>query len=76
MRLPDLQQISVPVRVTRDVPAEENYSGRAVAAGEVLYKYFGATYGCVSPAGVALTQEPGQTPFFEFPWDAIEPVSA
>lgn len=62
------------VRVTRDVPADENYSGRDVRAGEKLYIYDGYTYGCISYEGVALSERPGETPFFEFPYDAIEEV--
>jgi hypothetical protein len=62
------------VRVTRDVPASENYSGRHVDEGEILHVYNGATYGCVSPFGVALCEVEGEPPFFEFPADAIEPA--
>lgn len=64
------------VRVTRDVLSSENYSGRDVKEGEVLYVYQGHTYGCIDwlSGGVALTERDGETPFFEFPGDAVEVV--
>jgi hypothetical protein len=64
-----------PMRVIRDVAADEkhNYLGRDVKEGEIFYRCYLATYGCVdSMNGVALTQVPNEYPFFEFPLDAVE----
>lgn len=66
------------VRVTRDVTEGDlhNYLGRDVAEGETFYQFAGATYGCVNTQyGIALSEEPGKNPFFEFPLDAVEELS-
>jgi hypothetical protein len=66
---------ATPVRVTRNVPAddEHNFTHRDVRAGEVFYVFTGTTYGCIDYANsVALSLKPGEYPFFEFPRDAIE----
>ena len=42
--------------------------------GDMVYEYTGATYGCVSDNGVAVTRVPDQTPFIEIPEDALEEV--
>lgn len=76
-------------RVTRDVPAipedfwdgepydcsQYNFSGRDISEGEILYDAMKPTYGCAAYPNIALTfDETGDYPFFEFPYDAIEPV--
>lgn len=60
--------------VVRDVAKDEphNYLHRDVAAGEVFYDFIWNTYGCVSDFGVALSEQPGEHPFFEFPANAIQ----
>jgi len=65
------------VRVTRDVPASENYSGRAFKEGDILYTFHGATYGCIDTwgGGIALSEVDGENPFFEFPSNAIEYIT-
>jgi hypothetical protein len=45
-----------------------------VKIGEVVYLFSGCTYGCIG-AGVAVTRQPDQTPFFEVPRDALEEVA-
>jgi hypothetical protein len=66
------------VRVIRDVPADEegNYGSRTFKEGEVLYKYVGATYGCIDSSEGAPLSEKGsrETPFFQFPHDAFEEI--
>ena len=47
--------------------------GEVVKIGEVVYAFSGCTYGCIG-AGVAVTRQPDQTPFFEVPRDALEDV--
>lgn len=44
------------------------------AVGDIVYPYSGCTYGCIG-AGVAVTRQPDQTPFFEVPRDALEEVA-
>lgn len=41
-------------------------------AGAIVYAYSGATYGCVSPSGRAVTEKDGETPFVELPRDALD----
>ena len=38
---------------------------QVASAGEVVYEFHGATYGCISPQGVACSREDGVGPFFE-----------
>lgn len=38
-----------------------------VKAGDVVYRFDGYTYGCISPGGIAVTMEPDKHPFFEVP---------
>ncbi len=66
--------------VTRDVPAGEegNYGPRSFSKGERLYKYVGATYGCIDYDEGLPVSEYGssQTPFFQFPADALREVTS
>lgn len=63
------------VKITRDVTPEEcRWLRETVRAGEILYVYPGFTYGVIG-SGMPLTREPGETPFFEVPRDAIGPVA-
>lgn len=39
-------------------------------AGLEVHKFNGCTYGCVG-AGIAVTRQPNETPFFEVPRDAV-----
>ena len=41
-------------------------------AGTQVWTYHGATYGCVSREGVAVTAKLAETPFFEIPRDAVK----
>lgn len=45
-----------------------------VSAGTEVYEYLGPTYGCISPEGTAVTVVSGETPFFELPNTALQPV--
>lgn len=41
-------------------------------AGETVYRFFGATYGCISHEGVAVSRfGPFVNPFFEVPWSVL-----
>lgn len=63
------------VMVTKNVEIDEhhNFLGRAAKEGEIFYRYFGCTYGCIDTnGGIALSEVQGETPFFEFPENAIK----
>ena len=57
--------------VTRTVsPSECSWLTKTFTYGAVVYEYHGPTYGCIG-SGMAVTQQPNETPFFEFPSDAL-----
>ena len=56
----------------RAVTREEcNWLERDLAVGERVFAYRGATYGCISHKGMAVTLQKDKTPFFELPLDAL-----
>lgn len=58
--------------VTRTVrKAECPWLSADVEQGRTVYLYTDHTYGCITPAGVAVTNHPGEIPFFELPKDAL-----
>ena len=60
-------------KLIRDVLQSEcSWLARDYTKGEELFQYYGATYGCITPDGVAVTEQPDQTPFFEMPLDAFD----
>lgn len=61
-------------KITRDLNNNEDYAGYddVLTKGTLIYSYSGATYGCVSRDGEAVTMKAGETPFFEVPADAVE----
>jgi hypothetical protein len=69
------------LRVTRTIDereqpwmADEDAPVKSVPQGAIVYAYGGCTYGCISEAGIAVSFEPEQTPFFQVPRDAVEPI--
>ncbi|AKF13288.1 hypothetical protein PHIN3_23 [Sinorhizobium phage phiN3] len=59
----------------RDVTKEECFwLDTEFKTGDVVYAYWGATYGCVGD-GIAVTRERGIAPFNELPRDAVERIS-
>lgn len=40
--------------------------------GKVVYKYNGYTCGVIGSNGIAVTEQPDETPFFEVPESAID----
>jgi hypothetical protein len=59
------------LKVVRDVTPDECWwLSETVASGTTVHRYMGHTYGVVGP-GIAVTLEPGKTPFFELPRDAV-----
>jgi hypothetical protein len=60
-------------QLTRNVTKKECvWLDRTFKKGEIVYEYFGCTYGCISWKGRAFTKEENETPFFELPNDAVE----
>ncbi len=58
--------------VVRDVTkAECHWLAETVPAGRVVHRYYGPTYGCIA-SGIAVTDEPDETPFYEMPLDALK----
>jgi len=51
-------------------------SQRVAKADDLVYEYTGPTYGCITPLGLAVTKEPGQTPFFEVPLSHLVAVES
>ena len=43
-----------------------------IQEGKVVFLYTGHTYGCVSHAGIAVTDKPDEDPFYEVPRDCVE----
>jgi hypothetical protein len=59
--------------VNRRLSEDENYSGRAIEAGEKVVRYLGCTYGCITLGGIAVTFSlDGSEPFFEVPEDSVD----
>lgn len=59
-------------KLIRDVPREECWwLDEDLKKDDEVFKYYGATYGCVSYNGIACTLIEGETPFFEVPSDAL-----
>lgn len=46
-----------------------------VEKGDRLIRYFGPTYGCISPFGIAVVRREGD-PFFEVPLDKVEKLES
>jgi len=59
--------------ITRDVTKSEcHWLDKDWPAGSRVFRYTGPTYGCVSPRGIAVSEKPDETPFFEVPRDAVQ----
>lgn len=62
--------------LTREVTrAECHWLDHDLAEGIRVFRYYGPTYGCVSGAGLAVSEKPDDPPFFEVPRNALRPVS-
>ena len=60
------------VTLTRNVTqAECPWLDEDLQVGTKVWIYTGCDYGCISPAGIAVTVKAAETPFFEVPLDAI-----
>ena len=57
----------------RDVTVQEVSSlDQDLKKGREVFKYHGYTYGCISENGVAVSDKPGEGPFYEIPANAVE----
>ena len=65
-------------RVRADCPrgmTDVGYSADAFKEGEIVYRWTGPTWGCIS-TGIPVTRAPGEYPFYEIPALLIEAVAA
>lgn len=53
-------------------PQECHWLDRTYETGEIVYKYYGHTFGCIGKKGSAFTQVFDTPPFFELPINAVE----
>ena len=60
--------------VVRDVTIEEcDWLQATIKKGSIVYKFYGATYGCIGPDWIAITlREDGKNPFLELPYSALK----
>lgn len=61
------------LRVTRDLPPL-SAGVPSFPAGTIVHEYKGVLYGSLMDGEVAVTFEPGRTPFYGIPADAVEEV--
>ncbi len=67
-------KVSKKLVVSRMVIPEEDgeWIPRTFWPGEFVYEYRGHTYGCINwNKGIAVSLVEDETPFFEFPFDAL-----
>jgi hypothetical protein len=58
--------------LTRDVTAIEcPWLSANLSKGREIYEYCGSTYGCISELGIAVSDQPNMTPYYEVPADAV-----
>ncbi len=48
--------------------------GEEFKKGEIVYRYPGCTYGCISQDGIACSRIYDETPFIEIPKEVLEPI--
>ncbi|HBC93349.1 MAG TPA: hypothetical protein DCZ10_10760, partial [Pelotomaculum sp.] len=59
--------------INRDLTVEEyNWLSKPIAKGTKVSLYIGCTYGCISPAGEAISYDGMDGLFTEVPWDAVD----
>lgn len=58
----------------RDVTRNEcDWLDRDYRKGEIVWRFTGCTYGCISPTGRAVRAKPRKDePFFELPIDSVD----
>lgn len=59
--------------LTRTITTTEcSWLDHPLKKGTTVFRYTGPTYGCITPAGVAVLLEPREFPFVEIPRNAIQ----
>jgi hypothetical protein len=57
--------------VIKDILAKEHHwLGKDYPKGQIVTRFIGATYGCISPRGIAILEEDGV--FIELPKDSLQ----
>ena len=60
--------------VTRELTDREKYdTSKDIKKGDIIYRFKGYTYGCIS-SGQACSLIEGKNPFFEMPLDSIKEI--
>ncbi len=60
------------LKLTRDVTRTEcAWLKKDIKEGTIVHKFYGTTYGCISPGGIAATSVKGEHPFFELPRSSV-----
>jgi len=53
---------------------ECNWLDKTFIEGEIVYRFFGPTFRCISSDGLAFTISPNENPFFQLPKNAVVPA--
>jgi hypothetical protein len=66
-----------PYVIVEAIPADYWFlsDGPALPEGTVVYEYTGHTYGSVREPNIAVSLEPGKTPFYGVPRDRVEELT-
>jgi hypothetical protein len=59
-------------RLTRPLPLSDETA--TLSLGDIVFKFTGFTYGCISTYGVAVTRVPEKGPFFEIPLAGLQKI--
>ncbi len=60
------------MQLIRNVTTNEcGWLNKSLKKGEIVYRYMGNTFGCISSDGVAVSIEKDKKPFFELPENAV-----
>ena len=71
----EIEKNKNPYQLIRTVTPEEcHWLERIYEVGEIVYRYYGATYNCIGKNGSAFSKVINKIPFFELPNDAVLPI--
>ncbi len=60
------------LKLTRDVTRKEcSWLKKDIKEGTIVHKFYGVTYECISPDGIAATSIKDKHPFFELPRNSV-----
>lgn len=58
--------------LNRELSSEERSRAKKILQkGRIVYRFYGATYGCISDEGIAVTDGPDNNYFYEVPINAV-----